>query len=289
VTKRDINPRDPRATAQAIFRQWLPLSESVLRMVVKSIPSPLTAQSYRINTLMPSLFTNVSGINDIKNKMVLNTLKSVQESIATCCGNNEVVLFISKLMPIKISELTSVDQRHLTARLEAEKLRAESENSSGGTDGAVDGDSAAATDEIYVALARVFSGVLTRETRLFMLHREHDPLECAAAMTLSDKDAAVDPHTLQVSAGGSTTVTEVPVPSIGIYMCLGPSVIPVESAHAGNIVALYGLDQLILKTATLCTTWICHPLRAITFQAKPLVRVAVEVSQSYVEYGTLTI
>lgn len=42
--------------------------------------------------------------------------------------------------------------------------------------------------------------------------------------------------------------------------------------------ALYGLDGIILKTATLSTTWLCNPLRGITFQAKPIVRVAVEPS-----------
>ena len=55
---REINPRDPRGTAQAIFRRWLPLSEAVLRMVVRCMPSPDEAQRLR-------LFTLVSGPNGI--------------------------------------------------------------------------------------------------------------------------------------------------------------------------------------------------------------------------------
>ena len=51
---------------------------------------------------------------------------------------------------------------------------------------------------------------------------------------------------------------------------------PVEEVAAGNIVGIVGLDGLVLKTATLASTWACEPMRAITFQAKPMVCVAVE-------------
>jgi ribosome assembly protein 1 len=53
-------------------------------------------------------------------------------------------------------------------------------------------------------------------------------------------------------------------------------VYPVEEVSAGNIVGIVGLEGLVLKTATLASTWACDPLRAITFQAKPMVCVAVE-------------
>ena len=49
-----------------------------------------------------------------------------------------------------------------------------------------------------------------------------------------------------------------------------------EEVSAGNIVGIVGLDGLVLKTATLASTWACEPMRAITFQAKPMVCVAVE-------------
>lgn len=61
-----------------------------------------------------------------------------------------------------------------------------------------------------------------------------------------------------------------------MYLCLGPSVFPVEEAKAGNVVGIVGLDELVLKTATLSSTWATYPLKSITFQAKPMVRVALE-------------
>ena len=59
-------------------------------------------------------------------------------------------------------------------------------------------------------------------------------------------------------------------------MILGPSVFPVKSVPAGNIVGIVGLEDHVLKTGTLCSTWACLPMTPITFQAKPMVRVAVE-------------
>jgi ribosome assembly protein 1 len=53
-------------------------------------------------------------------------------------------------------------------------------------------------------------------------------------------------------------------------------VFPVDEVAAGNIVGIVGLEGIVLKTATLASTWACEPMKAITFQAKPMVRVAVE-------------
>jgi len=52
---REINAKDPRSTAQAIFRRWLPLSDALLRMVIRCVPDPANAQQKRILTLYPPL------------------------------------------------------------------------------------------------------------------------------------------------------------------------------------------------------------------------------------------
>jgi ribosome assembly protein 1 len=52
---REVNSKDPRSTAQAIFRRWLPLSDALLRMVVRCVPDPTSAQQKRILTLYPPL------------------------------------------------------------------------------------------------------------------------------------------------------------------------------------------------------------------------------------------
>lgn len=75
----------------------------------------------------------------------------------------------------------------------------------------------------------------------------------------------------------SDSVTRIPENSIGLYLCLGPSVFPVEEGvPAGNIVGIIGVEDYVQKTTTLASSWACPPMKAITFQAKPMVRVAVE-------------
>ena len=131
--------------------------------------------------------------------------------------------------------------------------------------------------EVFVALGRVFSGTMTRNSNLYAINHRHEPLDPALlALTGSgsgEGDLVLDGD---VPECYKSTVTRIPAHSFGLYLCLGPSVTPVDEVSAGNIVAIVGIDQIVLKTATICTTWAAAPLKPMVFQAKPMVRVAVE-------------
>ena len=129
--------------------------------------------------------------------------------------------------------------------------------------------------EVFVALGRVFSGTITRNSNLYAINHRHEPLDPALlALTGSGESELVLDG--DVPECYKSTVTRIPANSFGLYLCLGPSVTPVEEVSAGNIVAIVGIDQIVLKTATICTTWAAAPLKPMVFQAKPMVRVAVE-------------
>lgn len=51
-----------------------------------------------------------------------------------------------------------------------------------------------------------------------------------------------------------------------------------SAVPAGNVLALSGLETTILKSATLSSSPACLPLAPMTFQAAPIVRVALEPS-----------
>jgi translation elongation factor EF-G len=51
LTAREVNAKDPRGTLQTIFQRWIPLSEAVLKMVVRNIPDPRSAQKRKMATL----------------------------------------------------------------------------------------------------------------------------------------------------------------------------------------------------------------------------------------------
>eukprot|EP01035_Chromulina_nebulosa_P018975 gene18975-24786_t len=123
------------------------------------------------------------------------------------------------------------------------------------------------TKEIFMALGRVFSGVIDRNSCLYVLGNRHDPLLDKIDIT---SDESSIPESLQ------STVKILPPGSFGLYICLGPSVYPIDKAYAGNIIGIIGLDEFVFKTGTVSSTWMTEPMKSITFQAKPMVRVAVE-------------
>lgn len=61
-------------------------------------------------------------------------------------------------------------------------------------------------------------------------------------------------------------------------LCMGRKQEAVEDVPCGNTVALVGLDQFIIKTATLTNEGhdAAHPMKAMKFSVSPVVRVAVE-------------
>lgn len=54
ISARDARQTDSKSHLQAIFREWLPLSKTVLQMVVEKLPSPLEISCERVEKLMCS-------------------------------------------------------------------------------------------------------------------------------------------------------------------------------------------------------------------------------------------
>eukprot|EP01121_Diplochlamys_sp_Union-15-3_P008695 TRINITY_DN232_c0_g1_i10.p1 TRINITY_DN232_c0_g1~~TRINITY_DN232_c0_g1_i10.p1 ORF type:complete len:841 (-),score=214.23 TRINITY_DN232_c0_g1_i10:28-2550(-) len=59
-------------------------------------------------------------------------------------------------------------------------------------------------------------------------------------------------------------------------LMMGRYVEPIEDVPAGNTVGLVGVDQYILKSATISTSETAHPMVQMKFSVSPVVRVAVE-------------
>ncbi|XP_022638164.1 elongation factor-like GTPase 1 [Vigna radiata var. radiata] len=111
------------------------------------------------------------------------------------------------------------------------------------------------SDECFLAFARIFSGVLYAGQRVFVLSSLYDPL----------KGESMQKH-----------IQEAELKSL--YLMMGQGLKVVTSAKAGNIVAIGGLGQHILKSATLSSTRNCWPFSSMAFQVAPTLRVAIEPS-----------
>ena len=170
---------------------------------------------------------------------VVAKCREIADDIRNCVATSEnVVLFVTKMIRVHRSDLRASDAATLPPEQE----------------------------EGFLALARVYSGTLSTSTRLFALSRNHDPLVIRDASEDMTKGEMKDGETFRVIPEGCTS----------LYMPLGPSAFPVNEVPAGNIVAIFGLEEYIMKTCTMTSSWCCYPLRAITFQSKPMLQVAVE-------------
>eukprot|EP01038_Epipyxis_sp_PR26KG_P004266 gene4266-6045_t len=264
---REISTRDPRSTVQSIMRRWLPLADSILRMVVKAMPSPIMAQKTRLSTLVHK--PNADGADMNKFNPILRSIDVINSSIEDCRSNidDPLVIFVAKMIPVRIAELSARDVQLLN-RIRQEKNQSRNEENKDN----ISLPNYSPDDEVFMALARVYSGVISRNSSLMVLNHRFDPTNLNAEQI----NANFDSNQNHIPAKFESLVKYVASDSIGMYIMFGPSIFPVEDVPAGNIVGIIGLEDYVQKTATISNTWMCYPMRAITFQAKPMVKVAVE-------------
>lgn len=235
VPPRELLNKDPKAVLQSVMSRWLPLSDAILSMVVKCMPDPIAAQSFRISRLIPKREVLLDGVDS----SALAEADLVRMSIEVCDSSPEApcVAFVSKMFAVSSKLLP---QRGLNGEI-LSNFSDENGNSE--------------SDECFLAFARIFSGVLCSGQRVFVLSALYDPL----------KGESMQKH-IQVAELHS------------LYLMMGQGLKPVPSAKAGNVVAIRGLGQHILKSATLSSTKNCWPFSSMAFQVAPTLRVAIEPS-----------
>ncbi|KAJ0081651.1 hypothetical protein Patl1_10777 [Pistacia atlantica] len=221
------------ALEPAVMSHWLPLSDAILSMVVKCVPDPVSAQSFRISRLLPKREILDNNVD----KNVLMEANLVRKSVAACDSSSEApcVAFVSKMFAVPIKMLPQRDSN-------GEILDNYSDKGGNGE-----------SDECFLAFARIFSGVLYSGQRVFVLSALYDPL----------KGESVQKH-----------IQEAELQSL--YLMMGQGLKPVASAKTGNVVAIRGLGQHILKSATLSSTRNCWPFSSMVYQVSPTLKVAIE-------------
>uniref|UniRef100_A0A671UE21 Elongation factor-like 1 n=1 Tax=Sparus aurata TaxID=8175 RepID=A0A671UE21_SPAAU len=120
--------------------------------------------------------------------------------------------------------------------------------------------------ETFIAFARVYSGVVKKGQRLFVLGPKYDPAQGLSMMP--------------EGSSASQCVPEVPHLSCcsleSLYLLMGRELEELEEVPAGNVLGIGGLEEYILKSATLSTSPACPPFTPLNFEATPIVRVAIE-------------
>ncbi|KAG0471884.1 hypothetical protein HPP92_016430 [Vanilla planifolia] len=238
IPSRELQSKDAKAVLQSVMRHWLPLADTVLCMVVKCMPNPISAQSLRISRLLPrrELVVDDKGLSS----HVISEAEHVRKCVEACDSSAEApcVVFVSKMFAIPAK---MIPQRGPNGEILSNSLVSEF----GGQE----------VEECFLAFARIFSGVLSWGQKVFVLSALYDPLK----VELSQK------HLQEAEVQR-------------LYLMMGHGLKPVSFASAGNIIAIQGLGQYILKSATLSSTRHCWPFSSMMFQVSPTLRVAVEPS-----------
>ncbi|GBG91742.1 hypothetical protein CBR_g53556 [Chara braunii] len=263
VPPRELQQKDPKAVIQSVMSRWLPLSDAVLAMAVECLPDPADAQKERSRRLLPLradpdivsgvLVKNEDGEAGEEEEEKQNKAKrerAVAEAYRAveCCDASEdapCIVFVSKMFAVPLHMLPT--RRGTHGEILREELHEE--------DGEVITHANDNTQECFLAFARVFSGVLQVGRKMHVLSAAYNPLAADLESNRRHRQEAV---------------------LSGLYMMMGRGLEPQTSVPAGNVVAIRGLGQCILKYATLSSSPHCYPFTSMLFQAAPLVRVAVE-------------
>eukprot|EP01018_Ginkgo_biloba_P041064 Gb_00515 [translate_table: standard] len=230
IPPRDLQHKDLKVVRQAVMSRLLPLSDTVLSMVIDCLPDPILAQSDRISSLLPKHEVLIDVNND-----ALVELDHVRRAVGACdsTASAPCVAFVSKMFAVPISVLPLKGcGGDLTINL-VEELGV------GKTD--------AGHQECFLAFARVFSGMLFMGQKLFVLSSLYDPL----------KTESEQKHLQEAKVQC-------------LYMMMGRGLEPVATASAGNVAVIRGLGQHTLKSATLSSTPFCWPFSSMTYQAGPI-------------------
>ncbi|CEG35619.1 elongation factor tu gtp-binding domain-containing [Plasmopara halstedii] len=227
VTDRDLKQTDRKNATQVIIRKWLPLATTVLKMVTRILPNPVIAQAKRVEKLCTF---SPEQLN--RSPQQAQIYRSLQ-----LCNTSEgapLVVYICKMISVEASLLSDYHQSGL-----------------------------AATDEVYVGVGRVFSGMLREGQPLYVMNPKFQGLS-----------GDVNPDTIDLK--NFKHVERIESGFIKLYMMMGRDLHKLDRVPAGNIVGIVGLQEHVLKTATLSSSLSCPSLTQMPYQAKPIVRVAVE-------------
>uniref|UniRef100_A0A665THZ9 Elongation factor-like 1 n=1 Tax=Echeneis naucrates TaxID=173247 RepID=A0A665THZ9_ECHNA len=294
---RDSRHSDAKVLLTAICSQWLPVSQAVLSMVCEKLPSPLDITAERVEKLMSVGMRRFDSLPE--------QTQDLKEAFLQCSSGRDapVIVFVSKMFavdskalpqnrPRPLTQEDIAQRRELARQRHANKMAADQtaeentkdlghkgsmpqeELSTGKLNIKIEQmvtniwapDEPEEQRETFVAFARVYSGVVKKGQRVFVLGPKYDPAQ--GLRMLSENCSASD------------CVPEVPHLSCcsmeSIYLLMGRELEELEDMPAGNVVGIGGLEECVLKSATLSSSPACPPFTSLNFEAMPIVRVAIE-------------
>ncbi|PIK44190.1 putative elongation factor Tu GTP-binding domain-containing protein 1 [Apostichopus japonicus] len=280
---RELKQQDTKLQLKAILNKWLPVTTCALNMVCLQLPNPTEMSEKRIEKLLCSSGRRFDSLPENSQKLKAG-FQNLQGS-----ANSPVVAFISKMFAIDKKFLPRNKQRPLTTeqiaqrRQEVRRLHQERQNltRSQNSDEIMDettkssliengknetgGEEEDTTEndenngQVFIAFARIFSGVIRKGQKMYVMGPQYDPQEGLK----EEEDGEWRKHIHEV------IVTD-------LYLLMGRDLEDVDEVPAGNVFGMGGLEDIVYKSGTVSSTLACPAFTDMNFAAKPIVRVAVE-------------
>ena len=281
MTPRDMRHTDTKVKLNIVCSQWMPLAKSVLEMVCLKLPNPGNLSETKIENLMSSKSERYENL-----PIEVQKLKS---DFVKCSSHDDapVIVFISKMFAVEKKQLPANKPKRLTqeeialrrqearerhAAMQKQRLENGSEaNAQELTTCPLEKKLVPEEEDVFIAFARVFSGTLRSGQEVYVLGPKHDPRK---ALEMINSGVEIDPQLTLKDLRSNQHITKVKVGQI--YLLMGRDLEALDSAPAGNIIGIGGLDQHVLKTATLSSTILCPSFSEITSVVVPILRVALE-------------
>uniref|UniRef100_A0A8C1YVL2 Elongation factor-like 1 n=1 Tax=Cyprinus carpio TaxID=7962 RepID=A0A8C1YVL2_CYPCA len=275
VMSRDLRHSDPKVLLSAICSQWLPVSQAVLSMVCEKLPSPAEISAERVEKLM--------SVGARRFDSLPEQTQELKKAFLDCSADETapVIVFVSKMFAVDSKALPQNKQRPLTQeeiaqrREQARQRHAERQAANQSAENALCAQTEALSvktaveednKEHFVAFARVYSGVLRKGQKVFVLGPKYDPSLALRALPEGCSAADVLPSVPHMAC---CTVDS-------LYLLMGRELEELDEVPTGNVLGIGGMEEFILKSATISTSPSCPPFTPLNFEATPIVRVAVE-------------
>ncbi|EGV60419.1 Cytoplasmic GTPase/eEF2-like protein (ribosomal biogenesis) [Yamadazyma tenuis] len=298
VSPRDLRSKDHKNLLNVIMSQWIPVSHAILGMVIDYLPSPVKAQNEKMSKLLDECIYNV--FSDIEDKSQLID-QEFEKSIKTCdreSPEKNTLAYVSKMISIPNAELPkdfvtpalSKEELKERSRIVRQLAKEASEAAAAAQEAARESttdefslplavndpfeweyeedyfdDDEVAPEETLIAFTRVFSGSLSRHQKVTVIGPKYDP--SLPKDNLTNKTQIFENIVIQ-----------------DLYLIMGRDLIRMETVPAGNIVGVVGLDNIVLKNATIISTTRTddsHPYinlasTSTLIHNKPIMKIAIE-------------
>lgn len=298
ISPRDMRSKDLKNLLNQIMSQWIPLSHAVLGTVIDNLPSPVEAQLERIDKILEeTIYSAVEGELD-KSKLVDPELVKAMRECDSSHADTHTMAYVSKLISVPNEELpketergadVSAEELRERAKIARELAKKASEAAAVAQENRAndeytikskkdpfdwefeeedfeqedDEEEMANSNETLIGFTRVYSGTLSKGQKLTVVGPKYDP------SLPRDHEKNVD-----------QCVDDVEIKDL--FLIMGRELVRMDHVPAGNIVGVVGLDNAVLKNATLCSQipddkpYINFSSTSTLIHNKPIMRITVE-------------